>query len=31
LLSAFGAVITAWRLPIWVRRAGDHETEPSDS
>jgi EmrB/QacA subfamily drug resistance transporter len=28
LLSACGAIITAWGLPTWIRRAGDSETEP---
>ena len=27
-LSACGAIITAWSLPTWIRRAGDSETEP---
>jgi EmrB/QacA subfamily drug resistance transporter len=27
-LSACGAIITAWGLPTWIRRAGDSETEP---
>jgi EmrB/QacA subfamily drug resistance transporter len=31
LLSAFGAIITAWHLPIWIRKAGYHETGPSSS
>ena len=28
LLSACGAIITAWGLPTWIRGAGDSETEP---
>jgi|SRR5215216_2410578 hypothetical protein len=31
LLSTFGAIITAWRLPLWIRKAGDDETGPSSS
>jgi hypothetical protein len=27
-LSSCGAIITAWGLPMWIRRAGDSETEP---
>jgi EmrB/QacA subfamily drug resistance transporter len=27
-LSACGAIITAWRLPTWMSRSGDHGTRP---
>ena len=28
LLSACGAIFASWRLPVWLKRAGDHEVEP---
>ena len=28
-LSACGAIFASWRLPVWLKRAGDHKVEPS--
>ncbi len=27
-LSACGAIFASWHLPVWLKRAGDHEVEP---
>jgi EmrB/QacA subfamily drug resistance transporter len=28
-LSACGAIFASWRLPVWLKKASDHEVEPS--
>ncbi len=28
-LSACGAILASWRLPVWLKRGEDHEAEPS--
>src|SRR5918994_128215 len=30
-LSACGAIFAGWRLPVWLKRADDHESGPSIS